>query len=202
MRDYGAEAKNRFLAGYNCAQSVFCTFAADCGLTEDAAMRMASSFGGGMGRLREVCGAVSGILLAAGILYGYDTPGDDTRKAAHYKLVQELAEAFRAQHGTIICRELLGRGPGKESYVPEARTQAYYAARPCPELVATAAEIFGRYLEENPPERDESGTSSERQAARNCASTRSNGKNEKSGAVTISGAASKSGAPVSARNSQ
>ena len=147
-------AENNFLAGYNCAQSVLLAFAEDLGLDGDFALRLTSSFGGGMGRLREVCGAVSAILMAAGLVYGYTAPGDDGAKAAHYARVQALAEAFRREHGSILCRELLGRA-GPESPVPEARTAAYYAGRPCAALVGSAAEIFETYLAEHPPERRE-----------------------------------------------
>ena len=147
-------AENNFLAGYNCAQSVLLAFAEDLGLDGDFALRLSSSFGGGMGRLREVCGAVSAILMAAGLVYGYTAPGDDGAKAAHYARVQALAEAFRREHGSILCRELLGR-VGPESPVPEARTAAYYAGRPCAALVGSAAEIFETYLAEHPPERRE-----------------------------------------------
>ena len=143
-------AVQNFLDGYNCAQSVFLAFAPDLGLTDEMALRLSSSFGGGMGRLREVCGAVSGMLMAAGALYGYTSPTDDTAKAAHYALVQDLAGQFRSQHNTIICRELLDR-KGPESPVPEARTAAYYAQRPCAAFVGTAARILEDYMAAHPP---------------------------------------------------
>ena len=136
--------------GYNCAQSVFLAFAEDLGLEADFALRLASSFGGGMGRLREVCGGVSGILMAAGLLYGYTSPNDDQAKAEHYALVQALAEEFRRENGSIICRELLGR-EGAEAPVPEKRTAAYYAQRPCARLVGSAAAILERYMAQHPP---------------------------------------------------
>ena len=144
------KAAENFLAGYNCAQSVFLAFAEDLGLETDFALRLASSFGGGMGRLREVCGGVSGILMAAGLLYGYSSPDDDEAKAAHYALVQELAEEFRRENGSIICRELLGR-KGPETPVPEKRTAAYYAQRPCARFVGSAAAILERYMAQHPP---------------------------------------------------
>ena len=144
------KAVKNFLAGYNCAQSVFLAFAEDLGLDADFALRLASSFGGGMGRLREVCGGVSGILMAAGLLYGYTSPADDEAKAAHYALVQELAGAFRRENGSIICRELLGR-KGPETPVPEKRTAAYYAQRPCARFVGSAAAILERYMAQHPP---------------------------------------------------
>ncbi len=144
------KAVQNFLSGYNCAQSVFLAFAPDLGLSDDLALRLSSSFGGGMGRLREVCGAVSGILRAAGVLYGYTSPCDDAAKAAHYALVQELAGKFRERHGAILCRELLGRS-GPESPVPEARTAAYYAQRPCARFVGDGARILEEYMAEHPP---------------------------------------------------
>lgn len=144
------QAEQNFLAGYNCAQSVLLAFSGDLGLTPDVALRLASSFGGGMGRLREVCGALSAILMAAGLLYGYTAPNDDSAKAAHYALVQELAGRFRRTCGSLLCRELLGR-EGAESPVPEARTAAYYAQRPCVRFVGEAARILEEYLAEHPP---------------------------------------------------
>ena len=144
------QAVQYFLDGYNCAQSVFLAFAPDIGVEAEPAARLSSAFGGGMGRLREVCGAVSGMLMAAGALYGYTSPTDDQAKAAHYALVQDLAGQFRALHGTIICRELLGR-TGAESPVPEARTAAYYAQRPCARFVGDGANILETYMAEHPP---------------------------------------------------
>lgn len=138
-----------FLEGYNCAQSVFLAFAPDLGMDRDAAARLASSFGGGMGRLREVCGALSAVFLAAGALYGYAVPDDDA-KAAHYARIQELAGQFRARHGTILCRELLGRD-GPEPPTPERRTPDYYAQRPCARFVGDAASILEAYMAQHPP---------------------------------------------------
>ena len=143
-------AEENFRRGLNCAQSVFLAFAPDLGLSDDLALRLSSSFGGGMGRLREVCGAVSGILMAAGVLYGYTSPTDDEAKAAHYALVQDLAGRFRALHGTILCRELLGK-TGAESPFPETRTAAYYAQRPCARFVGDAARILEEYMVDHPP---------------------------------------------------
>ena len=144
------QAEQNFLAGYNCAQSVLLAFADDLGLEKEFALRLSSSFGGGMGRLREVCGAVSAMLMAAGLLYGYTAPNDDQAKAAHYALVQELAGRFRAQYGAILCRELLGRA-GAESPIPEKRTETYYTQRPCARFVGGAARILEEYMAEHPP---------------------------------------------------
>ena len=135
-------AKEYFLNGANCAQAVLCAFAEECKLDETSAMRLASGFGGGMGRMREVCGAVSGMILVANILRGNTDPKDKAAKDAHYALIQHLAEKFREQNGSIICRELLNlEGHGPDAPVSEARTGEYYKKRPCAELVALAAGI-------------------------------------------------------------
>ncbi len=109
-----------------------------------------SSFGGGMGRLREVCGAVSGMFMAAGMLYGYDTPGANQEKSEHYKRIQELAKAYETENGSIVCRELLGLSQKRQEPVPEKRTDEYYQKRPCPKLVSMAAAIMEAYIAENP----------------------------------------------------
>lgn len=148
---HAPKAEALFLDGYSCAQSVFAAFCDLHGMEEKEALRLASSFGGGMGRLREVCGALSGIFMTVGLVYGYDSPDDKEAKTEHYKRIQELAEAFKTRTGSLVCRELLGlRGEGKDSYIPSDRTEAYYQARPCKELVGLAAAILDRYLEENP----------------------------------------------------
>ena len=153
--DRGQRARELFLEGYNCAQSVFCAFADRTGLDTDEAARMASSFGGGMGRLREVCGTVSGALLALGMLRGYADPRDPEAKKAHYRLVQEYARRFRARNGTIICRELLKDVETTAGGDPEPRTAEYYARRPCPRLAAEAAEILEEMLRETSGPEDE-----------------------------------------------
>lgn len=139
-----------FEEGYNCAQSVFLAFADLHGIDERTAAALSSSFGGGMGRLREVCGAVSGMFLTLGILYGYDDPKAKEEKTEAYARVQELAAAFEEKNGSIICRELLGLSVKKEAPTPEARTKEYYQKRPCKELVGDAAEILERYIAEHP----------------------------------------------------
>ena len=102
-----------------------------------------------MGRLREVCGAVSGMFLAAGLLYGYEGPETGRPKAEHYARIQELARRFEERHGAIVCRELLGLKARREGPVPEARTAEYYRKRPCPEIIGDAAEILEEYIREN-----------------------------------------------------
>jgi len=146
---YGQKAKKLFLDGYNCSQSVFLAFEDKYDIDHSTAMRLSSSFGGGMGRLREVCGAVSGMFMVAGILYGYDTPGDFEAKSRHYARIQELAEEYSGKNGSIVCREILGLGKGKDDPVPSRRTQEYYKKRPCPDLVAMAAAIMEEYINQN-----------------------------------------------------
>lgn len=141
-------ARELFKQGYNCSQAVLLAFGDVTGLEDRTALMLSSSFGGGMGRLREVCGAVSGMFMVAGILYGYDDPADQSGKTSHYQRIQALAEAFRKENGSIICRELLGLGSGADSPIPEKRTDAYYKKRPCAELVAMAARIMDAYIAE------------------------------------------------------
>ena len=143
-------AIQNFMNGCNCAQAVFLAFAPELGISDDLALRLSSSFGGGMGRLREVCGAVSGVLMAAGGLYGYADLSDAAAKADHYALVQALAGQFREQFGSIICRELLDR-KGAEPPVPDARTPDYYAKRPCARFVGGAARILEQYMVQHTP---------------------------------------------------
>ena len=101
-----------------------------------------------MGRLREVCGAVSGMFMVAGILYGYDEPKDFEGKSEHYARIQQLAAEYQKRNGSIVCRELLGLGKGKDDPTPSKRTQEYYKKRPCPDLAATAAAIMEAYIRE------------------------------------------------------
>ena len=137
-----------FKEGFNCSQSVVAAFAGQYGFTREQALKMSASFGGGFGRMREVCGAVSGMFMAAGLIYGYGSPVDNTSKAEHYKLIQELAEKFKQKNDmhTMICRELLGLDDKKETHVPEARTPEYYKKRPCADLVYDAAQILSEYI--------------------------------------------------------
>lgn len=146
--DHAKEAERLFLEGYNCAQAVFCAFCDKTGLTVGQAARLSSSFGGGMGRLREVCGTVSGALLALGMLCGYSDPADPEAKAKHYRLVQEYARRFREKNGTIICRELLKDVPVTLGDTPEPRTPEFYARRPCLRLAGEAAAILDEMLAE------------------------------------------------------
>ena len=144
--EYAAEL---FLNGRSCSQAVAVAFCDVTGLTPEFSAKMASSFGGGMGRMREVCGAVSGMLMVAGLLYGYDDPGEnDVNKKAHYRLVQTLAGQFREEIGSIICREILNNPPSDPN--PTPRTAEFYKTRPCARMVMTAAGILDDYIAEHP----------------------------------------------------
>ena len=148
MSNHAELARELFMQGYNCAQAVVCAFCDVTGLEIDAAARMASSFGGGLGRLREVCGTVSGAALVLGIVRGYADPEDCAAKKAHYALVQDFARRFREANGNIVCRELLKGIGATEGGAPEARTEAYYKKRPCPNLAYCAAEILDEMLKD------------------------------------------------------
>ena len=137
-------ARELFLESCNCAQAVFLAFAEDK-LDRETALKIASGFGGGMAGMRDVCGAVSGMLMALGLKYGYADPKDRAGKTAQYELVRALADEFKKENGSIICRELLGLDENFKPKPPEARTEGYYKKRPCSELCKQAAEIFEQY---------------------------------------------------------
>ena len=149
--DHSMKAGELFLQGYNCSQAVMVAFCDVTGLNEKTAARMVSPFGGGMGRMREVCGAVSGMYMVLGWLYGYDTPGDDVSKKALYTDVQALAAQFRAETGSIICREIL-KNPASDPN-PTPRTAEFYKKRPCARMVMLAARLLDAYIEAHPLEK-------------------------------------------------
>ena len=149
--DRGLKAAELFVSGYNCAQSVAMAFSDVTGLDEKTSARMVSAFGGGMGRLREVCGAVSGMFFVLSILYGYDTP-DDVAKKRVYTDVQALAAKFREENGSIVCREILKNPPSDPN--PSPRTAEYYRVRPCARMVYTAAKLMEEFIAEHPVEND------------------------------------------------
>ncbi len=146
MIDHAQRARELFMEGYNCAQAVACAFGDVTGLDVDEAARLSSSFGGGLGRLREVCGTVSGAAIVLGIAKGYSDPKDYEAKKAHYALVQEFARRFREKNGAIVCRELLSGVGFTTGGAPEARTDDFYKKRPCPDLAACAAGIVEEML--------------------------------------------------------
>ena len=131
-----------FKQGFNCSQAV-CAACADLyGMDEEVALRVAASFGGGIGRMRQTCGAACGMFLLAGLQNGSAIPGDGEGKKNNYALVQRLAEKFKQENGSLICSELLGIAPKAQEPTPEARTEAYYQKRPCVEMVASAVRIY------------------------------------------------------------
>ncbi len=147
------KARKLFLEGYNCCQAVAVAFEEELGLDRETIARMASAFGGGMGRMREVCGCFSGVIMTAGALKGYSDPKAKEEKAKLYAWIQELAAEFKKDNGSIICRELLGGKIAKDtSPAPEERTEEYYKKRPCPELAGYAAGLLERKLKEETAE--------------------------------------------------
>ena len=146
--DHSLEAARLFVEGYNCAQAVAVAFSDVTGIPAEQSARLASSFGGGMGRLREVCGAVSGMFLVLGTLYGYGTADDGTVKKEHFHRVQELAAKFREQAGSIVCREILKNPPSDPN--PTPRTQEFYKVRPCTRMVMIASRLLDEYIADHP----------------------------------------------------
>ena len=148
ITEKGEKARELFLSGYNCAQAVAGAFSEEMGLPSEAVLRMTMPFGGGMGRLREVCGAFSGIVFVVGQLYG-DAEPQSPNKAAVYAVVQSMSEKFKAEMGSIICREILSldKGSGTDPH-PSKRTEEYYHKRPCAEICALAASMLEEYINE------------------------------------------------------
>lgn len=150
--DHADKACELFAGGLNCAQAVFGAFSDVTGMDYDLALRLSSSFGGGMGRMREVCGTCSAMFMVAGILYGLGESYSHEEKTEHYKRIQELAARFKEKHSTIICGELLKGLSVTSTPEPEKRTEQYYKVRPCMRFVRTAAEILDSYIAEKTPE--------------------------------------------------
>ena len=149
--DRAQKAVELFMSGYNCSQSVVAAFADEYGFTQEQALRMSASFGGGIGRMRETCGAACGMFLLAGLETGATEAADREGKAANYAVVQELAAEFKRRNGSLICRELLGlRKNAAVSTQPEERNSQYYAKRPCARMVEVAAKIWVDYLKKHP----------------------------------------------------
>ena len=139
-----------FKEGFNCSQAVVAAFADQYGFTREQALKMSASFGGGIGRMRETCGAACGLFMLAGLETGSTDGADREGKATNYALVQELAKEFTLRNGALKCADLLGLSK-KEPVVstPEARTDQYYAKRPCVKMVEEAARIWCEYLEKH-----------------------------------------------------
>ena len=135
-------AKELFRQGFNCSQAVVAACADIYGMDEQTALRVAASFGGGIGRMRQTCGAACGMFLLAGLENGCPIPGDAEGKKNNYAFVQDLAAKFKEENTSLICAELLGIAPRPQEPTPEARTEAYYKKRPCADMVASAVRIY------------------------------------------------------------
>ncbi len=142
-------AEELFMQGFNCCQSVVAAFADIYCYTEEQALKMSAGFGAGIGRMRMSCGAFNALALLAGLDCGSTTPGDREGKSYNYKVVQQLAESFRKEHGSLICAELLKLKKGAPlSYEASERTTEYYKTRPCVNQIISAAKIYAEYLEQ------------------------------------------------------
>ncbi|MBR5856636.1 MAG: C_GCAxxG_C_C family protein [Bacteroidales bacterium] len=161
MEKFTQRAVELFKQGYSCSQSVAGAYAEYYKVDKDLILRIASSFGAGIGRMRETCGAACGMFILAGLECGSTDPKDAAGKGANYKVVQELAAEFKRENGSLICAELLGlrpmagekegvkccdNGESMTSPTPQERNAEYYKKRPCVEMVETAARIYGNYL--------------------------------------------------------
>ena len=154
MEERIQKAMALFKKGYNCSQSVCAAFADMYGYTEEQALRMSASFGGGIGRMRMTCGAACGMFILAGLETGCTDGEDRDGKEANYRLVQQLADKFVQRNGSLICAELLGLDKKKhDNPVPEMRSEAYYKKRPCVKTIEAAARIWIEYLEARCPEK-------------------------------------------------
>ena len=148
IEERAQRAVELFKQGFNCSQAVFTSCADIYGITdEQLALRLSASFGGGMGRMRLVCGAASGMFMLAGLQNGSATPHDSEGKMANYAFVQHLAGEFKAKYGSLICAELLGLAPkGSVDPRPAPRTLEYYEKRPCSEMIAEAVRMYLRSI--------------------------------------------------------
>ena len=141
------KAVKLFTDGYNCAQAVFGAFADEIGFDSKTAFKISAPFGGGFGRQREVCGAVSGMLMAFGYLFGYDDAETGDIKMKHYEQTRELCDKFKNENGSIICREILKTE--EVGGAPSPRTPEYYKERPCDRCVRTASQILEEFIKNN-----------------------------------------------------
>ena len=151
IEERGDLAKSYFLKGYNCTQAVLLAFLDKIPLDEKEALLLASSFGGGMGGMREVCGTVTGIFMVAGLLFGYVDPKAPQEKKEHYSRIRELADAFKKENGSIICGQLLAGVPVpvSENEAQEGEKTVILKKKPCPELVKMATKILDQYMVNN-----------------------------------------------------
>lgn len=142
MKSRVKDAVAMFESGYNCAQSVFVTYAELFGMDRETALRISCPMGGGVGRMREICGTVSSMAMLGGLKTGNTDPDNQEAKTYNYELARRMADRFKEENGSMICRELLGIEEREESAAPSERTREYYADRPCSRLVACAAAII------------------------------------------------------------
>ena len=149
--DHSIKAEELFLSGYSCSQAVVAAFGDLTGLDDSTAKKVSSAFGGGIGRMREVCGAVSGMFMVLGLLYGYDDADAKEAKKELYKQVQALAGEFSAQNASIICRDILKNPPSDPN--PSPRSEEYYKHRPCSSMVVFAARQLDKFIAEHPLEK-------------------------------------------------
>lgn len=152
MSEYGEHANELFCKGYNCAQSTFAAFCPLTGVDQQTALRLASGLGGGVARQREVCGAVLGMSMAAGLMRGYDAADAYDDKTRTYAMIQQLCADFKKIHGSIICRELLGLEKAEGTPVPSKRTAQYYHDRRCADYCRTAADLLTDWLDSHAEE--------------------------------------------------
>lgn len=143
------EAIRLFREGYNCSQSIVLAFCDVTGLDAETALKISSSFGGGMGRMREVCGAVSGMFMVVGMLYGYTDPKSSSDKNSHYARIQKLAAEIKRLYGSYVCREILKPLNLDSAPISTERTPEFYKLRPCERIIADAARLTDKYIEEN-----------------------------------------------------
>lgn len=141
MTIHEKKAEELFRAGYSCAQAAFCAYAEELGMDIDTAARLSSSFGGGMGRMREVCGAVSGALMALGAFRGYDDIEDINIKKEHYARVQALMKAFADELSSYVCRDII-KVIGTQEPMPTPRSDEFYKTRPCVKCVRCAVRLL------------------------------------------------------------
>lgn len=147
VEEYSKLAYDNFKSGYNCCQSVLLAFEDLLDIDRDTLARIASGFGAGMGKMREVCGAVSGMFMVASMLRGYESPTATDEKTDTYAMIMSLGDKFKKEFGTIICRELLNLDCDGNPQ-PSARTPEYYKKRPCADMCGFCAKILAEYLSE------------------------------------------------------
>jgi len=142
-------AVDYFMSGYNCAQAVFAAYCDLFGIPAEQGLLISAGLGGGVGRMREVCGTIVGSAMILGLAYGNTDTSDVKTKAELYKRVQTLASEFKEENGTIICRDLVGNLAKNKDYIPDERTAEYYKKRPCVKIVGDAARLLEQQLLEN-----------------------------------------------------